>query len=403
MKVAVVGAGIVGLACAHHLLRDGHAVTVIDRDPRGDRTSFGNAGGIAATEIFPAARPGLWRKVPFWLLDPLGPLSLRPAHVGHLIPWLRAFLRAGGEVPRITDAIAALNARVLDDLLPMLEAAGLEGDLRREGALLLYETEAGFAADAADAAALRAHGWDCEDLTQDDIRRLEPDVSPAIRRARFTPAWCTVSDPRRIWQGLFDHVASRAEIVAGDAARVGEGVLLTNARRVAADAVVVAAGAWSATLARTVGDRVLLESERGYNTTLPNPGVHVRRNLTFAERHFVAAPLAIGLRIGGAAEFAGLAAAPNWQRSDALLTLARRYLPGLDATGGTRWMGHRPSTPDSLPVIGRSPRDARVLYAFGHGHLGLTQSAVTGRIVADLVAGRDPRIDLAPYRIARFG
>jgi D-amino-acid dehydrogenase len=403
MKVAVVGAGIVGLACAYHLLRDGHAVTLIDRDPQGDRTSFGNAGGIAVTEIFPAARPGLWRKIPGWLIDPLGPLSLRPAHVAHLIPWLRAFLRAGNEVPRITEAIASLNVRVVDDLLPMLEAAGLAGELRRNGALLLYETDAGFAADMADAAALRAHGWQCDDLGSDDIRTLEPDISPAIRLARFVPAWCAVSDPRRIWRGMFHYVAQQATIIAGDAARVGDGVLMSDAQRVAADEVVVAAGAWSAALARTVGDRVLLESERGYNTTLPDPGVRVNHSLTFAERHFVAAPLAIGLRIGGAAEFAGLAAAPNWQRSEALLTLARRYLPGLDTTGGTSWMGHRPSTPDSLPVIGRSSRDPRVVYAFGHGHLGLTQSATTGRIVADIIGERDARLDLTPYRASRFG
>ena len=404
MKVAVVGGGIIGLSCAYHLLRDAHDVIVIDRDPTGDRTSFGNAGEIAVTEIFPLARPGLWRKVPRWLLDPLGPLALRPAHIGHLLPWLRAFLRAGREMPRITDALSALNASIMDDLVPMLDAAGLSGELRREGALFLYETEAGFHADAAEAEVLRAHGWECRDLGRWELADLEPDVSPAIRQARFMPACCGVSDPRRIWQGMFDYVAQRAEILAGVAARVvGDGVLLTDTRRITADHVVIAAGAWSASLAAGVGDRVLLESERGYNTTLPDPGVRVKRHITFAERHFIAAPLAIGLRIGGAAEFAGLSAAPNWKRSDALLNLARRYLPGLNTAGGTRWMGNRPSTPDSLPVIGRSPRDPRILYAFGHGHLGLTQSAPTGRIVADLIAGRDPRIDLMPYGIARFG
>jgi D-amino-acid dehydrogenase len=123
----------------------------------------------------------------------------------------------------------------------------------------------------------------------------------------------------------------------------------------------------------------------------------------FAERHFTATPLSCGLRIGGAAEFAGLSAPPNYRRSRALLTLARRYLPGLDSTGGTEWMGHRPATPDGLPVIGPSPRHPALFYAFGHGHVGLTQSATTGRLIADLVHGRPPVVDMIPYSIARFG
>jgi D-amino-acid dehydrogenase len=146
-----------------------------------------------------------------------------------------------------------------------------------------------------------------------------------------------------------------------------------------------------------------LESERGYNTTLPVPGVALEREIIFAERKFTATPLAIGLRIGGAAEFAGLTAAPNYRRSRALVTLARRYLPGLATERGTEWMGHRPATPDGLPVIGSSPRHGGVFYAFGHGHVGLTLAATTGRLIADLVAGRPSVVDLEPYSIERFG
>ena len=147
---------------------------------------------------------------------------------------------------------------------------------------------------------------------------------------------------------------------------------------------------------------MLLESERGYNTTLPDPGIQLRAEVIFAERKFVATPLAPGLRIGGAAEFAGLEAPPNYARCDALLSLAARYLPGLRADGGTQWMGHRPTTPDSLPVIGRSPRRRDVFYAFGHGHTGLTLGPTTGRLIAGLVAGRPSPLDLAPFAIERF-
>jgi D-amino-acid dehydrogenase len=178
--------------------------------------------------------------------------------------------------------------------------------------------------------------------------------------------------------------------------------VLGNGDRVSGSRLVVATGAWSATLAESVGDRVLLDSERGYNTTLPAHGISLSREVIFAERKFVATPLDIGLRIGGAAEFAGLKAPPNYRRSDALLTLGKRFLPGINDQGAVKWMGHRPATPDSLPVIGRSPRVPSIIYAFGHGHLGLTQSATTGALVADLLANRTPGISLDAYSIGRF-
>jgi D-amino-acid dehydrogenase len=170
-----------------------------------------------------------------------------------------------------------------------------------------------------------------------------------------------------------------------------------------ADKAVNAAGAWSGILARRIGDRVLLESERGYNATLPTPGVEIERQLIFAERKFVATPLSCGLRIGGAAEFGGLEAAPNFKRSQALVALAQRYLPKLDTRGATNWAGHRPTTPDGLPVIGYSTAQPNVIHAFGHGHLGLTQAATTGRLVAELAFQQPATIDLTPFAISRFG
>ena len=170
-----------------------------------------------------------------------------------------------------------------------------------------------------------------------------------------------------------------------------------------AERLVIAAGAWSHLLARQFGDRIPLETERGYNTTLPTPGIDVRHMLTFAEDNFVVTPMRMGLRIGGAVEMGGLDAAPNYARSKALLDLARRYFPDLNADGGTEWMGHRPGTPNSVPVISASTRCANVHYAFGHGHLGLSMSVTTGRIVADMIAGRDPGLDMVPYRIDRYG
>jgi D-amino-acid dehydrogenase len=406
-EIVVVGAGIVGLACAYHLLRDGHRVTVLDRDPEGDKASYGNAGGIAVPEIVPASTPGLWKRVPGWLLDPLGPLAVRPSHMPQLLPWLHRFLRAGshGAVESAARSLAALNARVYVDLIPMLAAIGLVGDLHRVGALCVYESDEGLARDQGDWDLRERHGIEFRRISGEEARTKERALGPRVRCAIELPMWSHVSDPRRIVAGLRDWARSRgATIVAAEAVDFAAmSVVTSQGSRAPFDACVVAAGAWSGRLAQRVGDRACIESERGYNTTLPASGVALSREVIFAERKFVATPLATGLRIGGAAEFAGLDAPANFRRSEALLALARLYLPGLRSEGGVAWMGHRPATPDSLPIIGRSSRRSNILYATGHGHLGLTQAATTGKLIADLIGERPPPIDMAPYSIARFG
>jgi D-amino-acid dehydrogenase len=406
LRSLVIGAGIVGLCCARALLREGHIVTVVDRDPAGDKVSFGNAGGLGITEILPAATPGAIWQAPRWLVDPLGPLSVRPAHLPRLLPWLRRFLRSAraGEATRITAALAGLLAPVYDDMLPLLAELGLSGDLHRVGALWVYDTEAGFERDAVSHNMRRRYGIKVEAISVAEARRLEPALTGAIARAVITPAWSHVSDPKRIVDRLRENLqAQGVSMLRHEATGVDGGAVITGAgERIAFDRLVVAAGAWSGRIAWAAGDRALIESERGYNATLPTPGVHLSREVIFAERQFVATPLDMGLRIGGAAEFAGLEAPPNWRRSEALMTLARRYLSDLDTRGARLWMGNRPTTPDSLPVIGRSARQPGVFYAFGHGHLGLTLGPTTGRLVADLVAGRIASIDLAPFSITRF-
>jgi D-amino-acid dehydrogenase len=405
-EVVIVGAGIVGLACGYHLLQDGHRVTILDRDPEGDRASHGNAGGIAVPEIVPASSPGLWARVPGWLIDPLGPLSIRPSHLPKLLPWLGRFLRAGS--PRSVEAgaraLAALNARTYDDLTPMLDAIGRAADLNRAGALCVYESEAGPARDQREWDLRARLGVAFTRVTGEQARAAEPALGPRVQCAIELPTWSHVSDPKRIVTALRDWVRGRgAAIVAGEAVDFqAADVVTSQGRRVPFEVGVVAAGAWSAALAKRIGDRALIESERGYNATVPAPDVTLSREIIFAERKFVATPLASGLRIGGAAEFAGLDAPANFRRSEALLALARLYLPGLRSEGAAAWMGQRPATPDSLPIIGRSPRRRNILYACGHGHLGLTQAATTGRLIADLIGERTPPIDTAPYSIARF-
>ncbi len=406
-KVAVIGGGIVGLACAHALATEGHDVTVIDRDPDGDKCSWGNAGAIAACEVIPAATPGAIRRVPVWLADPLGPLFLRPAHLPAMLGWLRRFALAARprEIARIAVALASLNRRAHDDTTALLGALGIPHMLHRVGALAVYDSAEGLARERHEWRAREVLGFAFRELDASAVREREPALGPRAACGVFMPDWSHVDDPRAIWAALLADLRGRGvPVLQRDVTDLdASGTIAFAGGGMRADRVVIAGGAWSARLARRIGDRPLLESERGYNTTIAAPGVRLNREIIFAERKFVATPLAIGLRIGGAAEFAGLSAPADYRRSAKLRDLAHLYLPNLTTAPGRDWMGHRPTTPDTLPVIGPSPCAPRILHAFGHGHLGLTQAATTGRLIADLVAGRRPAVDLAPFSIGRFG
>ena len=276
--------------------------------------------------------PDFWWRVPGWLIDPLGPLSLRFGHLPSLLPWLWRFLKSGtqSEMLRVTAALASLAEPTYDDLLPLLERIGLSRELHHAGALSVYETSEGFARDRAEWDLKRKFGIVAEEISGAEAREREPALGPIVKHAISTPGWAHVDDPKRIVDFLRAYVAGRGAVIdIGEAVGIETSAVRTaDGRRLQFDALVVAAGVWSGRLARTLGDRALIESERGYNTTLPNSNVALNAEVIFSERKFVATPLAIGLRIGGAAEFAGLDAPPNYARSRALVALASRYFPG---------------------------------------------------------------------------
>ncbi len=409
--VAVVGGGIVGLCSAFWLKRAGLGVTVVHASPVDDTTACGSAGALAVADILPITGPGVWAKVPGWLLDPLGPLHIRMRYLPRLAPWMLRFL-AAGTPPRIR-ATAEATARLLGtaeaDYATLLSETGMEHLLVRQGALWVYRSEESRAATAADWDVRRSFGTRFEAINRGDIEDIEPALGPAAHCAYHLPDWQHFLDPRALLSGLADHLKARGvRFARANVERLEEtdshvnAVATSRGERIACDHAVIAAGAWSSRLTRRLGDPVPLESERGYNTTLPNAGVEMKIFVDFADDHFVISPMSIGLRIGGAVEFAGLAAPPNYDRCDAFIKLAKRYLPTLNTEGGTRWMGNRPSTPDGLPVISRASRLDNVYYAFGHGHLGLTGGAATGRIIAALLEGRDPGLDMTPFRVQRF-
>ncbi|MFG6565035.1 NAD(P)/FAD-dependent oxidoreductase [Sulfitobacter sp. 1A13421] len=402
--VTVVGAGVVGLSIALALQARGLPVRVIDREGPAAGASAGNAGAFAFTEILPLASPRMIRQAPKWLLDPLGPLSVPPRYAGRIAPWMWRFWKASwpAQVRASTVAQTALMKLSQAALDPHLALSGLAYMLRHDGQLQVYEGEAEFRASLPGWQAREEAGIAFTHLKGDEIAAYQPGLAPGFTHATFTPEWQSISDPR-------DYVLAMAERF-----RAGGGeITITRAERLVAGGVetaaglmpgrvVLAAGAHSHHLARTAGVKIPLETERGYNTTLPAGAFDLKRQITFGGHGFVISKVGHGLRVGGAVELGGLDLPPNFARADAMLKKAKRFLPGLDTSGGTQWMGFRPSLPDSLPAIGALPSRPDVFCAFGHGHLGLTQSAGTATIIADLMTGQDPGIDLTPFSPARF-
>lgn len=410
MKVAVIGAGIVGVTAAHALLDEGHDVLIIDREGPAAGPSRGNAGWIAHTDILPLASPKILRQVPKFLLDPLGPLAIRPSYLLPLLPWLVRFVAAArpAAYERSITAITALQSLALPAWLELARRLKLDRHIHRRGLLYVYDDAAALARAEPVAARQRALGIAVERLSAPEMRQMEPALSARAVGALFHRDVAHVSDPLVLTQAVFDAALARGaryERRSAQALKAGASVDIAcdGAEPLTVDAAVVAAGAWSKPLAASLGDAVPLDTERGYNVTFGGVTGLLDRPVGFEGHGFVTTPLDTGVRVGGAVEFGGLAAPPNHARTRALYSKAKSFLPDLPAyeTGQT-WMGFRPSIPDSLPVIGCSQASPQVVYAFGHGHLGLTQSAATARLVADLLAGRQSPIDLAPYRVQRF-
>lgn len=409
-EITVIGAGIVGVVTAVYLQREGHRVTVIDPQPPGEGTSFGNAGSIAPGSIVPVALPGTLQQVPRWLSDPLGPLTLSWRVLPSLLPWFLHFRRACApdQVQRGAATLRATNAPAVDAYAELLAAAGAPELMRREGMLHVYRSEAGFNASAFGRRLRTDNGCPVELVDADRIHALSAGLDAGYRWGFYLPDNAHMRNPSRVVKVLAQYLVANGgaliKATVRSIGRSGSGLvrLQTDAGDHGADLAVIAAGYASARLAAKTGVRVPLAPERGYHIEIAGAVPEQKCPVTDGEARFVATPMEGGLRIAGTSEWQAADAPPNWQRTDTLATLTARMFPGLDTREHSRWMGVRPSTPDSTPVIGRSPQNERVLYAFGHGHWGLMAAPVTGQIVADLIADRVPRVDITPFRPDRF-
>jgi D-amino-acid dehydrogenase len=409
----IIGAGIVGVSTAAFLQREGYAVTIVDRLPPGEGCSFGNAGGIAFAEIAPTIHPRMLTKIPGWLLDPLGPLTIRWPYLPKALPWFLAAMRNASpqRVEAITKARADLGLRAVSDFETLLKPAGGHGLMVYRESLRLFDNVRQFKNETTERQIKAAHGFPVDIYSGDQAREMEPDIGKNISHATTAGGWFFVTNPERVVKTLAAHVAKNGgTILSDDVQRIetqdGEAktLYLASGKVLLLDKLIICAGAYSHQLAKQVGDKVLLEAERGYHIVLPNAGVKLSRSITYARTPGAATPMDMGLRLAGTDEFAGLDAAPNYKRADALWHVFKRALPGLNPPDdkATRWMGRRPGTPDSLPVLGRSSTTKNLFYNFGHGHMGLTWGPTTGRLLSEIIAGKPSNMDLEVFRASRF-
>jgi D-amino-acid dehydrogenase len=406
----IIGAGVVGSACALALARAGFPVTIIERDEPGMGASYGNAGFIQTGTPLPFATPGIVGQLPKLLFDPQSPLKLRWRYLPRLSPFLLRMLGNArtSRVEANARALQAMLSRSGEAHRAMLREAGGTDLIRARGLLFVYPNQRSFDHAEWEIDLFRRNGVPIEALHDDAVRQMEPALNRDYRWAYHLPETFFTVDPLAITQSYLKRAqALGAELLRDDVRDIefgeaGPAALLCAGGRRELDRLVLAAGIHSLPLARRLGLSPPMESARGYHLMLPKPGVDLQAPIVDGEMHFGVTPMRDGVRLAGTVEFASLGAAPNEQRARMLYPMARKMVPDLSDAGAESWMGHRPTLPDSLPILGASPKHANVLYAFGHASLGLTMAAATGEIIAKLAAGADPGLDLTPYRPDRF-
>ena len=409
-SIIIIGAGVLGASSALALQNDGHDVLLVDRDEPCAGASYGNAGAIVNGSAVPTAMPGITFDLLQMLTRPNSPFSIRPGYLPKMLPWLLRFLWQSRSSAATKNGahLYALSKHAVEGWRRLTDNTQLSSLLVHAGWLKVYESDRTFAATDRARRLLDEVGSRYEILNAGEIRDLEPGLAPIYQYGFYQKDCLNIVNPQRMVQGMVDLFVSRGgaykqfdvDIIQTDA---GEIKLSGSKGSLRADRLVIAAGAWSRPLAKQLGDNVPLDTERGYHLMLPqSTSSLLNRPVVNGESSFVLSPMETGLRMSSQVELAGLDRKPDYTRIRSLLINAQRMVPAINAVEESVWMGFRPSLPDSLPVLGFSTRSDRVLYAFGHQHLGMTLGAISGLIVSDLMSDRAPRVAVYPYRPDRF-
>ncbi len=411
--VLVVGGGIVGLFCAYHLRRTGRSVAVVERGPIGGplSCSSGNTGFVGTQGAAPLAEPGVLANGVRGLLHPDSPLYVRPRLDADLLRWLRLFRRA------CTDEQAAAGHRVLLELkkrslriLHELCASGpLAATFTAQGMVLAFRTPQGYASACRSVPAAVAGGVPLRVLHPAELRALEPGVEFDICGALYNEEGAYLQVPEfvrelgRLVAGTGVQIHPYAEVTGFDVANHGVVRVRTAQGEFRPRDTVIAAGAWSGRCARTLGVALALQPATGYTITVQAPPNAPRLPVVLSEGRVAVTPLGDRLRFGGTLELSGLDGADSQRRMAGIRRTVAAYLPRLEPTGTVEtWRGLRPCTPDSLPLLGRAEPYRNLWVACGHGHVGMGLAPAGGQLIAALIAGEQPDMDVAPMRVGRF-
>jgi D-amino-acid dehydrogenase len=409
--ILIVGGGAVGLACAHYLAQAGRTVRIIERDTVGCGSSHGNCGLLVPSYLLPLCVPGVVRKELATMLRRSSPLYIKPTLDPGLLRWLLKF--AGRcrpelvqEAVRSRERLTTSSDRLFQELF---RDHALEAEYERQGHLIVFRTEKAMRGYDVKNEQLRPFGYAADPLVGRALRELEPALREDVYGAWYHARDSHLRPDRllRSWKRILIGFGVRIEENCGLERWRTDGDRMTAAvtpqGEFAAGEVVLAAGAWSAPIAAQLGLHLPLQPGKGYSITMARPAVCPRIPCSFAERRVVATPWPSGYRLGGTMEFSGFSTALDRRRLAALTAGAGEYL--VDPVGHPvieEWSGLRPMTYDDLPVIGRVARFRNLTLAAGHGMLGITTAPATGRLVAEIVCGREPHIDPQPYRPDRF-
>jgi D-amino-acid dehydrogenase len=409
--VVVIGGGIMGLATAIWLLRSGRTVTIVDPGVARRPASFGNGGVLAACSIVPVTSPGLIAKAPLLALDPGSPLFVRWSYLPKLAPWLVRYLKHANatDAARISRGLAPLTRDTVAQHKALAGGTRAERWLQDASYVFAYDSREAFAADAFGWNLRREAGFSWQELEGEALREFDPSLGPKTALAVVVPEHGFVLNPGGYIADLREVAASLGAVTVPAEAHEfrfhtdgAVRAVVTGNGEIEADAAVIATGAWSKSLTAQLGLDVPLESERGYHVMLHGASMQPRNPIQVTSGKFVATPMADGVRCAGIVEFGGLALPAHKPPIELILRRVKEAFPALTWTHYDEWLGHRPAPSDSLPLIGEAPRHRGIFLAFGHHHVGLTTGPKTGRLLAALVNGEAPGIDMAPYTPGRF-
>ena len=410
-KITIIGAGVIGAATALTLQQRGHEVLLLDRERPSAGASFGNAGAIVNGSCVPTATKGILFDAIKMLSQSNSPLCIRPSYLPKALPWLVRFMWQSRTslVNKNALNLHALSQHAVQSWRKLTQDTILSRFFNAKGWLKVYQSDQGFDGTLGSRQLLDQMGTKYQCLNASEIHDLEPHLAPSFKHGFFQEDSLNVNDPQLLVQGMVDLLVKRGghyQQFNVDAIQESNGVIQLKGKsgELHCQKVVIATGAWSRGLAKQLGDDIPLESERGYHLMLPE-STHslISRPIVNGENDFVLSPMNKGIRITSQVEFAGLHAPPDYSRIRQLLPVAKHMLPKLEIHEESVWLGHRPSLPDSLPVLGYSSNSKNVVYAFGHQHLGMTLAAISGDIIADLLSNEAPRVPIFPYRANRFG